>query len=83
MSDTKIKGYLVEAEKIHKIMMRNTGNYLILDEADFQAARQIHWFEWKGEATTRIKGPIENYLGIKGTRKKEAPKFDYRRRWYA
>lgn len=83
MSEKQITGYLVADEKVHKIMMRNSGNYLILDEADFHSARQIHWFEWKGGAVTRIRGPIENYLGITGTRKKEAPKFDYRRRWYA
>lgn len=76
------KGYIVN-EKVFKLLLRDSGDYILLDKHDFEIAKHVAWWASK-------KGPINNqgvllmdYVKLTGSRNQLAPLNDYRRKWYA
>lgn len=68
-----------------RLMYLNTGNYMLLDQCDFDVMKHTRWFERPKLSPINESGiPFEVYVSVTHlVRKKEAPLNDYRRMWYA
>jgi len=77
-----MKNYILPKEELKKLMLKNSGEVIICDPADFELAKHVHWYEIKGEIVNRELVTYEAYVGITAKRKKNAVRRDMRRHSY-
>lgn len=77
------KTYNIFSEDFKKLLIQNTGQFLICDEADWDKAKICKWYMKDKKVVNGIGTTFEKYVGINGKKTENASTLDFRRKHYA
>lgn len=71
-------------EKVWRLRLRNSGEMILLDQRDWEAVKDIRFYDTGTGVVSEKSVPLEVFLGLVGKRRNPlGAKYDYRRRWYS
>lgn len=73
-----------DVERLHQIMLKDTGEYLTFDQNDWNKAKHCFWYKKKKKIVNDAGITIEEYIGLNPRKRKKniINDLDFRRRNY-